>query len=121
MDKAKFFSKGVGLGLLGALAGEILGVPISLVKTIQMDSGGFCQPIFDLGETAWFTSCGVMFYDDAVLCSLFALLGGALLGFLSVLIAYRRARKANGVPRLRWIFWLSLVFVALFLGVFYAQ
>ena len=121
MDKAKLLSKGVGLGLLGALAGEILGVPISLVKTSLIYSGRFCQPIFNLGESAWFTSCGVLFFDGAVLCSLLALLGGTLIGFLSILIAERSARKTNGIPRLRWSFWPSLVFAALFPWVYFSQ
>ena len=121
MDKAKLFSKGVGMGLLGALAGVILGVPVSLLKTSLFYSGRFCQPIAVLGESAWFTSCGVMFFDGAVICSLVALVGGALLGFLSILVADRQARKTNGTPRLRWSFWLSLVFVVSFLSVYFAQ
>ena len=121
MDKAKLFSKGVGLGLVGALAGVILGVPISLVKTSLFYTGRFCQPIFVLGESAWFTSCGVVFFDGAVFCSLFALLGGALLGFLSILMADRQAGKANGIPRLRWSFWLSLAFAALIPWIYFSQ
>jgi hypothetical protein len=118
MKEIGLFSKGIGLGLLGALVGTIIAIPVSLVKTSLFYSGRFCSPVFVLTDNVWLTSCGFMFFEGTLgICSASIFLGGALLGLLSLLIT----RSRNGTPKLRWSFLTSMFYVPLLFSVYFSQ
>ena len=114
--------KGVGFGLLGALVGAGIALPLSLVKSVLLISGDFCIPISFLFDFIWLTTCGLFFIGDTLACCAVGIfLTGAILGWFSILYESRRAMIRQREPRLRWSFLVPMVFVALLFSVYFAQ
>lgn len=122
MKKSSLMLKGVGFGLLGALVGAGIALPVSIFKSILLSSSDFCMPFSTIGDYVWLTTCGLIFFEGTVVCCPVALfLTGAFLGWLSILYESQRAMVKQRAPRLRWSFLVPMLVVALFFSLYFSQ